>query len=135
MDISVVAEAEAEAEADDVGALPIALIEARIELACEGSTVMVVEGPVLLPLPLPLAPLWPLFRTSGPSPSGCALMKVISGPATIALLCRSTAPPFNGWSSDVIQIATGPLMPAGTTHWLIGREREKGMPPMSIWQW
>jgi hypothetical protein len=62
-------------------------------------------------------------------------MKTISGPATIALLCLSTAWPFTGWSSDVIQIATGPLIPFGTTHWLRGREREKGMPPVSIWQW
>ena len=87
----------------------------------------------LLPLPLPL-PLWPLFRTREESESGCALMKAIRGPATIALLWRSTAPPFSGWSSEVIQTATGPLIPSGTTHWLIGREREKGMPPMSIWQ-
>jgi len=49
--------------------------------------------------------------------------------STTALLWRSTTLAFSGWSSDVIQIATGPLIPCGTTHWLIGRERENGMPP------
>ena len=32
-------------------------------------------------------------------------------------------------------MATGPLIFAGTTHWLIGREIEKGRPPVNIWQW
>ena len=62
-------------------------------------------------------------------------MKVSSGPATIALLCRSMTPPFKGWSSEVIQIATAPLRPWGTTHSLSGRVREKGMLAASIWQW
>lgn len=127
----------AEASADDVAeldslesvALAIALSEERRPLASAGDTVVVVEGLASL------LPLLSFFRTSEPSPSGCELMKVIRGPATIALLWRSTAPAFSGWSSDVIQIATGPLMPSGTTHSAIGREREKGMPPMSIWQW
>jgi hypothetical protein len=63
-----------------------------------------------------------------------SLTKAMSGPATIALLCLSTAPPFNGWPSDVIQMATGPLTPCGTTHAFIGSGSEKGRPPMSIWQ-
>jgi hypothetical protein len=85
--------------------------------------------------PLPLLPLLPFLRTRTEISSTSMSMKVISGPATIALLCRSTTPPFKGWSSEVIQIATAPLIPCGTTHWLIGREREKGMPATSIWQW
>jgi hypothetical protein len=84
---------------------------------------------------LPLLPLLPLSRTRLESESTWMSMKVTTGPATIALLCRSTAPPFSGWSSAVIKIATTPSSPCGTTHWLSGREREKGMPPASIWQW
>jgi hypothetical protein len=64
-----------------------------------------------------------------------APMKVMAGPATIALLWRSTAPALSGCSSDVIQIATGPLIPCGTTHSPIGSGMEKGRPPTSIWQW
>jgi len=102
-DVSLVVEAPA----DDVGVLPIALREERMPLASAGETV-VVEGP-------PLTTLEP-FRMSEESESGCELMKAISGPATIALLWRSTTPPFRGWSSDVIQTATGPSIPCGTTH-------------------
>jgi hypothetical protein len=80
-------------------------------------------------------PLLPLERTSPDRMSISMSMKTTSGPATIALLCRSTAWPFRGWSSDVIQIATAPLIPSGTVHSLSGREREKGMPLVSIWQW
>ncbi len=82
-----------------------------------------------------LLPLLPLLRTRLESGSTWMSMKVTTGPAIIALLCRSTAPPFSGWSSAVIKIATTPSSPCGTTHWLSGREREKGMPPASIWQW
>jgi hypothetical protein len=59
----------------------------RIELASSGLTVVVDElgDDSFLP-----------ERTSEPSNSCCESMKVISGPATIALLTRSTAPPFRG---------------------------------------
>jgi hypothetical protein len=80
-------------------------------------------------------PLLPFLRMRVDIMSISMSMKVSSGPATIALLCRSTTPPFKGWSSEVIQIATAPLRPCGTTHWLSGSEREKGMPAASIWQW
>jgi hypothetical protein len=80
-------------------------------------------------------PLLPFLRMRVDIMSTSMSMKVSSGPATIALLCRSTTPPFKGWSSEVIQIATAPLRPCGTTHWLSGRERENGMPAASIWQW
>jgi len=90
----------AEASADDVVeldspdavALAISLREARRPLASAGDTVVVVEGLASL-LPLPLLSF---FRTSEPSPSGFESMKVIRGPATIALLWRSTAPAFSG---------------------------------------
>lgn len=80
----------AEASADDVAeldsletvALAIALSEERRPLASAGDTVVVVEGLASL-LPLPLLSF---LRTSEPRPSGCELMKVIRGPATIALL-------------------------------------------------
>jgi hypothetical protein len=83
----------------------------------------------------PLLPELPFLRMRLDIMSILISMKVSSGPATIALLCRSMTPPFKGWSSEVIQIATAPLRPCGTTHWLSGSEREKGMPAASIWQW
>jgi len=101
-----------------------------MELASPRETVVVVAPATPLPALLLL-----LARTREESVSGWVSRKVTSGPATIALLMRSTAPPFRGWSSEVTQMATGPLMPEGTTHWLKGREMEKGMPPASIWQW
>jgi len=97
-----------------------------------------IEEPLLLggeDEPDPEEPLLPLVRTSSAKMSIWMSMKVITGPATIALLCLSTAWPFRAWSSDVIQIATAPLIPMGTLQSLSGREREKGMPPVSIWQW
>ena len=38
-----------------------------------------------------------------------------------------------GWGSEVMKIATGPLMPCGTTHWSSGSATENGRPPISIW--
>lgn len=46
--------------------------------------------------PLLLLPLLPLLRTREEILSTSISMKVISGPATIALLCRSMTPPFKG---------------------------------------
>lgn len=97
----------------------------RIEDAWLRETVVVVGGG---------GRLLPLLRTSSPNELGTTSRKASSGPATIALLCRCTALPFSGWSSDVIQIATTPLIPEGTTHWSIGREIEAGRPPANIWQ-
>ena len=94
----------------------------RSELAWAGGMVDVDGGGVPAPL----------LRTSWPRDSGFTSMNAMSGPATIALLPRSRALLFNGWSSDVTQIATGPLMSAGTTHWSSAREMEKGAPPTSI---
>ena len=101
-----------------LGALGGAEDAAALEVAA-------VEGGGMLP---------PLVRTSLPIELACTSMKVSSGPATIALLCRSTALPFRGWLSDVIQMAVTPLIPEGTTHWSIGRLIEKGRPPVIIWQ-
>jgi len=75
----------------------VALVERleRIELAWSGLTVVVDElGDPSLPFTDDV-PFWP-ERTSEPSNSCCESMKVMSGPATIALLTRSTAPPFRG---------------------------------------
>jgi len=129
-------EADAEGEAMAAAGVLKGRPEA-MELAWLSETVVVVEPAtpllVLLLLALALAlVLLLLARTREESVSGCVSRKVMSGPATIALLFRSTAPPFRGWSSEVTQIATGPLMPEGTTHWPIGRVMEKGMPPASI---
>lgn len=41
---------------------------------------------------------------------------------------------INGWESEVIQRATGPLTPFGTTHCEIGREMLNAKPPTIIWQ-
>ena len=113
--------------------VPVLMLD-RSELACDGGSVVVdVDvgggGGGAAPLGLLL-----LFWTSWPSVSGFVSMNAMVGPATSALLPRWTALPFSGWSSDVTKIATAPLMPWGTTHWLIGSEMEKGRPPVSIWQ-
>ena len=76
----------------------------------------------------------PLVRTDWPSVSGFESMNAIVGPATIALLPRSRALLFSGCPSDVTQIATGPLMPGGTTQLSIGSAIDVGAPPTSIWQ-
>lgn len=73
-----------------------------------------------------------VFRTTDASGSGIESMKVISGPATTVWFWRSTTFVFSGWLSDVIKIATGPLIPSGTTHWSIGKERVAFAPPVSI---
>jgi len=148
---------EADADAEGVEAAADADVEVDADaapasnaLAWLGMTVVVLAGKLLgipyellepepepgIEEPLEEPPLLlPLLRTRTESESSSTSMKVISGPATSALLCRCTALPFRGWSSDVMKIATGPLMPCGTTHWSIGREMEKGAPPVSIWQW
>ena len=135
----------AESDADGAEADADAPRLDTIELAWLGATVVVLANELAWPMgygepepeyePAPDEEPLLLGRTILDRLSTTMSMKTISGPATIALLCLSTAWPFRGWSSDVIQIATGPLIPSGTTHWLSGREREKGMPPVSIWQW
>jgi len=118
--------AEAAAESVTTEAVSEARADMIIESAWAGETVVVVVE----------APLFWFGRNIEDIEPGMdgSWTKAMSGPATIALLDLSTAPPFNGWPSDVIQIATGPLIPCGTTHWSIGSGREKGTPPMSIWQ-
>jgi hypothetical protein len=139
-----VAEAEEEsvalAEAAESVALTMSeamtdMADMIIEVACGGVTVVVEvedEFEDAEDEEDELLPAWLLTRLA--IESGAELMKAMVGPATTALLWRSTAPPFSGWPSDVIQIATGPLMPWGTTHWPIGSGMEKGRPPTSIWQ-
>jgi hypothetical protein len=61
-------------------------------------------------------------------------MNAMTGPATRWVVSRSIGLAATGWSSDMIQIATGPLIPEGTTHWLKGSEIAKGRPPMSMLQ-
>ena len=135
-DAESVAEAEPVALAEEAESMALTMSEAMtdmadmiIEVASGGVTVVVEEDEDAEDDELPLA-----WRKRLDVESGVELMKAMVGPATIALLWRSTAPPFSGWPSDVIQIATGPLMPWGTTHWPIGSGMEKGRPPASIWQ-
>jgi len=137
--IDMLPDADADSDADGVTVLKGRL--ATIAAASLGETVVVLTNelaPVSVELELddeePL-PLSPFLRTRADNVSTSMSMKVSSGPATIALLSRSMTPPFKGWSSLVIQIATAPFRPCGTTHTLSGREREKGMPAASIWQW
>ena len=61
-------------------------------------------------------------------------MKAIVGPATNLSTARSLGLLINGWGSEVTQIATGPLIPSGTTHCERGREMVNGKPPTNIWQ-
>lgn len=83
---------------------------AMIAAASLGETVVVLANELLMPElmlelsepglddeePLSLLPLLPLLRTRTEIWSTSMSMKVISGPATIALLCRSMTPPFKG---------------------------------------
>lgn len=76
----------------------------------------------------------PLVLTSCPSASPTVSTNNTVGPATTAWFWRSCRLLFNGWSSGVTQITTGPLMFGGTTHWLSGCEMLTGRPPTIIWQ-
>lgn len=132
-------------DADADGAKVLTERPETIAPASLGETVVVLTNELAVPESVELdelelddeepLPLLPFLRMRLDIMSTSMSMKVSSGPATIALLCRSTTPPFKGWSSEVIQIATAPLRPCGTTHWLSGSEREKGIPAASIWQW
>jgi len=66
--------------------------------------------------------------------SGSESIKTMAGPATIVLVFCSRMSLSMGWSSDVMNKATGPLIPAGTTQLSKGKEIEKAAPPMIIWQ-
>lgn len=99
----------------------------RSGVAWEGERVCVKGGGAPAPLPL-------LLRTSSPSVSDCVSMNVRVGPAMTGWVARSCGLLISGWLSGVTQIATGPLMPWGTTHWLNGSEMVLGNPPTSIWQ-
>jgi len=61
-------------------------------------------------------------------------MNAIVGPATSWAEARSRTLLINGWPSEVMKIATGPLIPGGTTQLLNGRAMEVGWPPSIIWQ-
>jgi len=61
-------------------------------------------------------------------------MKAIVGPATSWVVARSRTLLINGWPSEVMKMATGPLTPCGTTQLSNGRGMEKGCPPSIIWQ-
>jgi len=80
------------------------------------------------------AALFPPRRASWPSIWGCVSMKAIAGPATSCVVARSRTLLIRGWPSEVMKIATGPLMPGGTTQLSNGRGMEKGWPPSIIWQ-
>lgn len=97
----------------------------RSGVAWEGEMVCVKGGGAPAPLPL-------LLRTSSPSVSDSVSMNVMVGPAMIGWVARSAGLLISGWLSGVTQIATGPLMPCGTTHWLNGSEMVVGNPPTSI---
>ena len=99
----------------------------RSELAALGESVSVTTAGGA-PAPVVLLLGW----TSWPSVCGSMSMNARVGPATTVWPARSSTLPFSGWSSGVTKIATGPLMPGGTTHWLNGREMVSGAPPMSI---
>jgi len=113
--------------ADGDEAVAVADSLAMIELASAGEIVDVVVLAIPVPLPAPK-------RTNCPSNSVFESMKVIKGPAmSLSVACWTTLA-AKGCSSEVMKIATGPLMPGGTTHWLYGKEIENARPPASIWQ-
>ena len=61
-------------------------------------------------------------------------MKAMVGPATSCVVARSITLLSKGWPSDVMKIATGPLMPLGTTQLLKGSAMDEKAPPINIWQ-
>jgi hypothetical protein len=61
-------------------------------------------------------------------------MKAMVGPATMLSEDCWTTLASSGWELEVMKIATGPLMPAGTTHCWSGKGMESAIPPASIWQ-
>lgn len=131
---------ETEAETEAV-AMAEADSEETLAMMAEASAgeivvvlVEVLAEAITVELPLLLEDVTPPFRTSWPSAWGWVSMKAIVGPATNWDEARSRTLLRRGWLSDVIQIATGPLIPSGTMHWLIGREIDIGVPPNIIWQ-
>ena len=74
----------------------------------------------------------PRVRASWPKIWGTVSMKAIVGPATNLSVARFMGSLTNGWESEVIQRATGPLIPWGTTHCERGREMVHGKPPTNI---
>ena len=62
-----------------------------------------------------------VFRTSDPNGS-FASTKIITGPATTVWVWRTIKFPSSGCALSAMKVATGPLIPGGTTHWSIGRE-------------
>lgn len=73
-------------------------------------------------------------RASAPIISGEVSTKMTPGPATCWVVARSTTLLMSGLASLVIQSATGPLMPGGTTHCERGKLMEKGAPPTIMLQ-
>lgn len=90
-------------------ALRVTVLKGRLEMSADaslGETVVVLANELAMPElyepePYDEDPLWllllpPLLRTRLEITSTWTSMKVSSGPATIALLCRSMASPFKG---------------------------------------
>lgn len=96
-----------------------------IEAAVEDDTVVLLETTALPPVGRMRVP-----RASG----GAESMKAMAGPAMTVLDDRSTTLVARGLSSLVMKIATGPLIPGGTTHCWNGKAIAVTEPPMIIWQ-
>jgi hypothetical protein len=76
---------------------------------------------------------FPAFTSWG-NICGCVSMNASVGPAMVCFWARSWTSLRRGCPSEVINRATGPLMPVGTTHWDKGSGIAVGELPMSIWQ-
>lgn len=81
-------------EAASLGETVVVLANELVEFVLESVELELDDEEELLPLPL-LTPL-PFLRMRLDITSTSMSMKVNSGPATIALLCRSMTPPFKG---------------------------------------
>jgi len=114
-------------DADAAAAVGVELEEAMMEEASDGEMVRVdVET-------APAAPA-KLARASWLSIWGWVSMKARVGPAMSCVVARSRTLLMRGCWSEVTKMATGPLMPGGTTQLSKGNGMESDDPPIIIWQ-
>lgn len=121
--------AELSAAAVPVGAGTPALERTALASAGVKVSVLVEVEPETVGVPAELDPV----RANWARTSGAVSMNAMVGPAMILSVAWSRTLLASGWLSEVMKIATGPLMPSGTTHWSKGRAMANAAPPTSIW--
>jgi hypothetical protein len=112
-------------------------VEELEEAVCVAAPAMIEEassGEIVVVSVLDGEPFVPVERTIEPSISDALSTKKIAGPATCLEVSRSTTLLMRGLLSLVIQRATGPLIPGGTTHCARGMLTANGAPPVIMLQ-